>query len=106
MLRFQWNALRLGDPALVHDSRGFDMVPVSGVVAMVKARKGSNSVGIRVATSDEGRMILWPARLAVHQVLGTPPELCWRCNALNGRTQLRADPLQVTAWQYLIVALP
>jgi hypothetical protein len=83
VVRFDWDALQAGDRVLVHDAGKADMALVAGVVAMVNWRKGSNGVGIRVGPTDE-RVILWPARLAVHRDPREPTEPCWRCDAPAG----------------------
>jgi hypothetical protein len=84
MLRFDWDVLRVGDGVLLHDADKADLALVSGVVAMVITRKGSNGIGIRVG-STTGDLIMWPARLAVHLDPRDPTEECWRCQALAGR---------------------
>lgn len=83
MLRFEWNALRVGDKVLVHDLGSAAMALVSGVVTTFNTLKGSNSVGIRVATTEGGEVIICPARLAVHLDPCDPTEPCWRCQALR-----------------------
>jgi hypothetical protein len=79
MLTFQWNALRTGGRVLVHDDDAPDLATESGVVAIVRTRRGStNDVAIRSETT--GRIVR-PRRLAVHLL---PPDRrfsCWRCDA-------------------------
>jgi hypothetical protein len=82
MLNFQWNALRVGDPVVVHHPDTSAAPLVAGVVAMVDIRKRQNGVGIRVAASDGGSEVLWPAPLVVHPFTADPTESCWRCDAL------------------------
>jgi hypothetical protein len=83
MLRFDWDVLRVGDRVLVHDADNADRAMVSGVVAMVNTRRGSNGVSIRVG-STTGGVIPGRARLAVHLDPRDPTEPCWRCQALAG----------------------
>lgn len=83
MLAFQWNALKCGDPVLVHDddSPGLDIH--DGVVTIVETRRGgSNQVGIRIGATGK---IVRPRRHAVHQL---PPDRrfsCWRCDLIAAR---------------------
>jgi len=84
MLKFDWNALRIADKVLVHDSRHADLALTSGVVAMVDTHTGGSGVGIRVADTTGNRVILWPSYLAVHRDPRDPAEPCWRCQALAG----------------------
>ncbi len=52
MLTFQWNALRTGDRVLVHDDDAPNLATESGVVAIVRMRRGyTNDVAIRVETT-------------------------------------------------------
>ncbi len=77
--RFEWNALRVGDKVLVHDLGSAAMALVSGVVTGFKTLKGSNSVGIRVAATEGGAVVICPPRQAVHLPAFDPTEPCWRC---------------------------
>jgi hypothetical protein len=83
MHRFEWNALRVGHPVLVHDPGTAAMGLVSGVVAEFDIRKGSNSVGIRIAATEGGKVIICPPRQAVHLPAHDPTQPCWRCQALR-----------------------
>jgi hypothetical protein len=96
MLRFEWNALRTGDPVLVHDPRTAAMTVTGGVVASVDAHKGTNGVGIRVGSDSA---VLWPSPLAVHRDPRDPTEPCWRCQELAGRaaSPRGASPHSATA---------
>src|SRR4249919_2597557 len=62
MLRFEWNALRVGDLVLVHDPEG-RFPAASGTVVAVdtkRERRGANGVGIRVG-AEGGPDIVWPS---------------------------------------------
>ena len=83
MHRFEWNALRVGDNVRVHDPGSTAMALVSGVVAAFNTLKGSNSVGIRIAPTEGGAVIICPPRQAVHLPASDPTEPCWRCQALR-----------------------
>jgi hypothetical protein len=76
MMRFEWNALRTGDPVLVHQTEEPPVAAIGGTVAMIEARQGSNGVGINVAVSGAQPNIVWPSRLSVHL---DARETCWRC---------------------------
>jgi hypothetical protein len=82
--RFEWNALRVGDKALVHDPGSIAMALVSGVVAAFNTLKGANSVGIRIAATEGGAVIICPPRQAVHLPASDLTESCWRCETLRG----------------------
>jgi hypothetical protein len=82
VLRFQWNALRVGDPVEVHDPDDPGMALVPGVVALVQTSPGSNDLGIRVTGGRGGRRVVRPARLAVHLSPADASEDCWRCARL------------------------
>ncbi len=84
MLRFEWNALRVGDMVLVHDSEG-RFPAASGTVVAVdtkRERRGANGVGIRVG-AEGGHDIVWPSFLAVHHDPADLLDDCWRCAALT-----------------------
>jgi hypothetical protein len=103
MLRFEWNALRVGDAVVVHDPSGTKFPLLAGTVDMVetkRSKRGANGVGIRVETDGDHRVI-WPSYLAAHRDLADPTEDCWRCAAL-AETAARhvvasAAPAQVAA---------
>lgn len=77
MIRFQWNALRVGDHVRVHGDGG---VLQDGAVAFIDVLEGSNGVGIRVAGAG-GNAVRWPNRLAVHNPKGDVDDPCARCDA-------------------------
>ena len=82
MMRFEWNALRVGDPVRLHHNGG---VLESATVAFVNVLRGSNGVGIRVV-ADATNTVAWPSRFLVHAALGDtddPGSPCARCAALR-----------------------
>ena len=89
MLRLQWNALRVGDPVLVHDASAADLRLVPGIVAMVEWANGSSDIGIHVASDHEARPVVRPRRLAVHLDPVDPTEPCWRCDGIDSGTAAR-----------------
>ncbi len=85
MLKFEWNALRPGDPVIVHDLESSDLTLLPGVVMTVDTRAGRmlvNGVRIRVDGSDGVTRLLWPAYMAVHLEPLDPTEPCWRCEEM------------------------
>ena len=88
MLKFQWNALRQGNPVLVHDPARADLALVPGTVVMTEThrkRKGADGVGIRVigdGSDSSTTRVLWPSYLAVHFDPLDPTEPCWRCEEI------------------------
>lgn len=85
MLRFEWNALRVGDAVVVHDPAGADFALIEGTVVMLEtkhAKRSVNGLGIRVEAGD-GHRVVWPSYLTVHHDPPDPGENCWRCGELN-----------------------
>jgi hypothetical protein len=85
MLRFEWNALRVGDRVVVHEPWGTEGPLLAGTVAMVemkRSKRGANHVGIRVVADGGGHRVAWPPYLAAHHDPPDPTEDCWRCEAL------------------------
>ena len=82
MLALEWNALRVGDRVLVHDTMNVigDLAP--GAVVMVSLQDGSNGVGIRITSAGGDPSIVWPSRLTVHHDPHDPLEPCWRCQTV------------------------
>jgi hypothetical protein len=82
-MRFEWNALRVGDEVRVH-LHGGSLRP--GTVSFVDSMRGSNAIGIRVIREDSSATMTWPSRLTVHAPHGdvnSPGEPCLRCEALG-----------------------
>ena len=85
MLRTAWNALRIGDLVVVHDTRDAQMNLLAGVVEEIQTMRGTNDIGIRVEPEGHPSRILRPARQIVHLVPATADEECWRCEAIEAR---------------------
>ena len=84
MMRFQWNALQVGDAVAVHDTSDADFALRAGTVMTVETRRskrGENGVGIRVRTPG-GHRVLWPSFLTAHAGPPDPTQHCWMCGAL------------------------
>jgi hypothetical protein len=79
MLRFDWNALVVGDHVLVHDADQPGLRLVTGVVTVVEASQGSNQVDIRLTAPGTGNRVIRPARLSVHNDPIEFDQQCWRC---------------------------
>lgn len=95
MLKFQWNALRVGDHVDVHDPDDAAMRLVPGVVTMVQSRVGANDIGIMLGATigsagvpGSPAHVARPARLAVHLDAIDAARGCWRCAG----AQLPATP--------------
>jgi hypothetical protein len=82
MLRFEWNALRVGDRVLVHDTTTASGALVLGTVAMVNTQKDSYGVGIRIARAGVCQLVVWPSPLVVHRGPHDSDEPCWRCQTV------------------------
>ena len=85
MLKFEWDALRVGDRVVVHETVGTEFPLLAGTVTMVetkRSRRGVNGVGVRVESEDGGVRVVWPSFLAAHYDPPDPTEDCWRCAAL------------------------
>jgi hypothetical protein len=85
MLKFEWNALRIGDHLRLHDPAGGELPLLAGTVTMIettRSRRDVNRLGIRVATGG-GHQVLWPSYLAVHHEASDGPDpdtgTCSRC---------------------------
>ena len=85
MLKFQWNALRVGDKVFIHDSTDPGMGLIAGVVSVVESARGSNDLGIRVQGDRPDPVVLRPTRLTVHLEPLDPIRSCWRCEASERR---------------------
>jgi hypothetical protein len=101
MLRFEWNALQVGDPVAVHDPSDPEFALRAGTVAMVetkRSKRGENGVGIRVETGG-GHRVLWPSFPTAHLDPSHPKGNCWLCAAAveAALPRLPAPRLAVTA---------
>ena len=86
MLKFQWNALHVGDRVDVHDPEDASMRLVPGIVTMVQSRSGANDIGILLDATvgvagapGTPAHVVRPARLAVHLDATDAGRGCWRC---------------------------
>lgn len=96
MMRFQWNALKVGDKVAVHDATRHDMRLLPGVVVIVDTGTDEAHIGIRVSLDDETSSVRRPLRLAVHLLPLDPDEFCWRCAAIQ-RESAEAQPVTLAA---------
>ena len=91
MLRFEWNALRVGDRVAVHDDTSSRLSLTEGAVSVVQRRSVSGKdVGIRMneampATTAGAARTVFPRRHAVHLLPLDPTETCWRCDSIGAR---------------------
>lgn len=81
MLRFEWNALRVGDRVLVHDATKASSTIAPRTVAMINMQRGSNGVGIRISRDGVGH-VLWPSPLVVHHDPPGSDQPCWQCQTV------------------------
>lgn len=79
-MKFEWNALRVGNKVLMHDPRDKGMRLLHGVVAIVDTVAGSNDLAIRVTPKGEASTVLRPRRLTVHLDPRDLADACWRCD--------------------------
>ena len=96
-MRFQWNALRVGDHVDVHDPGDADLRLVTGVVTIVQSRRGANDIGIRLGgvpgiarAAPTGGHVVRPARRAVHLDATDAARGCWRCARATSSAQAHA----------------
>lgn len=90
MLAFQWNALRVGDPVLVHDDGDRALTLHAGVVELVQTRRAAaNELAIRV-DHDPSRIVR-PRRQAVHIAPIDRRFVCWRCDGMAAGSAGVAD---------------
>ncbi|HVM51808.1 MAG TPA: hypothetical protein VM262_01300 [Acidimicrobiales bacterium] len=78
MMRFEWDALRVGDEVVLHGPVAIAGGMVAGVVESVTARIGGNQVGIRLAGGDDAGTLVWSSWHSVH-ALAIEPTACWQC---------------------------
>lgn len=96
MLKFQWNALRRGDPVFVHDAADTDFVLLYGEVTIVDTVVGgTNDLAVRVPTPTSH--VIRPARLTVHLDPLDPNEDCWRCVIADPRRSGRLPSAEALA---------
>ncbi len=89
MLRFQWDALRVGDRVLVHDDLDAAFESHGATVRFVTTNVGrANEIALRL--DDPPMEIVRPRRHAVHQLPVDTNIDCWRCAVA---TRLTADPV-------------
>ena len=79
MLKFDWNALQVGDRVLVHDAESPQLTLLPGVVSVIDARKGAKRAGVRFTGSDP-KAIRWPAYPTMHRDPRESTDHCWRCD--------------------------
>jgi hypothetical protein len=80
MMGFEWDALRVDEPVLVHAPGAPNGPPEAGTVSMVLMERGRNEVGIQIGipgTSE--RRVVWPLAAAVHLTPLVDAATCWRC---------------------------
>jgi hypothetical protein len=98
MLKFEWNALRVGNKVLMHDPQDKGMRLLHGVVAIVDTVAGSNELAIRVTVKGEESNVLRPRRLTVHLDPRDPSDECWRCDDIataKARPKAKGRPRNV-----------
>lgn len=96
MLKFQWNALRRGDPVLVHDTTDPRFALLHGEVVIVDTVVGAtNDLAVRVPTPTPH--VIRPARLTVHLDPLDSSDLCWRCDIADRRRSNRLRPAEAEA---------
>jgi hypothetical protein len=79
---FEWDALRVGDPVLVHDdlSTVGDFPLCGGTGATLDGLSRPHGVSIRLtAATSPARAIVRPLPMRVHHDPHHPAEPCWRC---------------------------
>jgi len=91
MMKFEWNALHVGDHVLAHDPHDIEMHLVPGVVVMVQTMSGSNDIGIRFTGEGGEALVLRPKRLTVHADPRDTTEACWRCDEISAAAAQPAD---------------
>lgn len=80
MLKFEWNALRIGDRVLVHDANSPQLTLLRGIVSVIDARKGAKRAGVRFSGSDDQHGIRWPSYSMMHRDPRASGDHCWRCD--------------------------
>ena len=82
MLRFLWNALRVGDKVHVHDISHQEMRLLPGEVMIVQHKRDANSLEVRVTLPDGNTAVVRPEWLSVHLDPFDGKEKCWRCDEM------------------------
>jgi hypothetical protein len=96
MLKFEWNALRVGNKVLMHDPSDKGMRLLHGVVAIVDTVAGSNDLAIRVTPEGEASTVVRPRRLTVHLDPRDLADPCWRCDDIaTAKAKAKGDPRAV-----------
>lgn len=104
MLRFQWNALRVGDAVAVHDDGDLYSPLARGTVKMVETRTGRSHQS-DVAIVVPGRSgVIRPRTSAVHLIDDSTAD-CWRCHMLLAPRRRAEDRARVRVpddrnWDY------
>lgn len=80
MLKFEWDALRVGTQVAVHDDTDAELSLCRGVVAFVKSADDDNDIAIRIKRSGAQHSVVRPRRHAVHLLPVDPQASCWRCD--------------------------
>jgi hypothetical protein len=86
VLRFEWDALRIGNPVLVHD--GDAMALRTGEVTMVQSRPSRNDanvVSIRLDAGDEPSRVVAPTFSTVRALLALRGARARRIRRVTGR---------------------
>ena len=96
MMRFQWNALEVGDEVLVHDTTRHDMRLLSGVVTTVDTDTDEPDIAIRIAPDGETSSVRRPSRLAVHLKPLDPNEFCWHSADVAHQPGVKRPPTAAT----------
>lgn len=79
MMAFEWNALRVGDPVLLHHKNGDEFPLEQGVVEFVDGKRGENDVGVRLSAEEHHGRVVRPNRQTVHLDPAGDTADCWRC---------------------------
>ena len=80
MLGVKWNALRVGDRVLVHDSEDLRLPLIPGIVTAVTRIRQRRTISIRLAgPAHSAGSVVEPEPLVVHSDPPSYDERCWRC---------------------------
>lgn len=92
MLKFDWNALRIGDRVLVHDAESPQLTLLPGIVTVIDARKGAKRAGVRFTGREAQRGIQWPSYPTMHRDPRDSADHCWRCEDLAATRHTGEQP--------------